>query len=136
MDKCQIPLASIWPLAKWISQFISFMDMLHNSILKRLSTLHVLEMVNYGWRMANGQLLHIFNSVHNYLCYCTFIILVFIFVSCSAKQKISELEAAKAAMKVYSVIMNCQNYNWYFRRVCGLKTVKLLLIRSVKLNFQ
>ena len=37
-----------------------------------------LEMVNYGWRMANGQLLHIFNSVHSYFCYCTFIILVFI----------------------------------------------------------
>ena len=96
-----------------------------------------LEMVNYGWRMANGQLLCTFNSIHNYLCYCTIIILVFIFVSCSAKQKISELEAAKAAMKVYCVIMSCQDYyNWYFRRVCGLKTVKLLLVRSVKLNFQ
>ena len=56
---------------------------------------------------------------------------------CSAKQKISELEAAKAAMKVCGVTMSCQDYyNCHFRRVCGLKTVKLLLVRSVKLNFQ
>jgi len=55
---------------------------------------------------------------------------------CSAKQKISELEAAKAAMKV-CIVTSCQNYyDCHCRKVFGLKTARLLPAKSVKLNSQ
>ena len=53
------------------------------------------------------------------------------------RQAVTENSKFLLTCLLHSVIMSCQDYyNCYFRKACGLKTVKLLLVRSAKLNFQ
>ena len=86
-----------------------------------------------GYNKFYGYLLNPLLSVDSNI---TYVYVKYVLFS-SAKQKISELEAAKAAMKVWSITI-CQDYycNCHCRKVCGLKIVRLLLVKIVKLNSQ